>query len=53
MYRTLFLISSQKRKSALEEIMEVSLSKKVIMLQNWQTVFYLSDVDQKGLLSFY
>ena len=48
MYRTLFLISSQKRKSALEEIMEVSSSKKVVMLQNWQTVFYLSDVDQKG-----
>ena len=28
------LISSQKRKSALEEIMEVSSSKKVVMLQN-------------------
>ena len=39
MYRTLFLISSQKRKSALEEIMEVSSSKKVVMLQNKQTGF--------------
>ena len=33
--------------------MEVSSLKKVIMLQNWQTGFYLSDVDQKGILSFY